>query len=480
MFLNRTRDLGIIGLSIITNFAISIITHFINKPFWFNENQLLYIFATIAQVTGGLLGLTLAAYTLIDDKLKKIGDSDESSLDYSNQIRIENFDNLISISISSIFSIILSLIVLLVYRNRHLEITIFFMLESVYIFIRLLLKIYTFIQGANPNNISLKGEKEKELFDSEYSANSTIEETSFGSFITYYNILEEAIKNFAQKQLPEKNNNIQFLDSLSILKDLDIISEKCYAQINELRLYRNSLVHSTEDNKIVNPTLFEILKNICNLFLSLTDASDNNNSCSEVKGALDNYINSLPSNIDEKMLCFLIDHPRATIQDIAGSLNITVSATKRKLQKLITYGYVEKQGTNKHITFQPVASLPKIYGSFSFDYSNNNGVYVIGDNEWEFSTKWSKGSDKIIHAYSDSDDIDCIARCKNVSNISNIRKDILLKQDYSSRCRDIEIGDVVIWKNIYGHYLLTLVKQIHDDTRGYDSDLLECEYRIIL
>lgn len=126
------------------------------------------------------------------------------------------------------------------------------MLESVYIFIRLLLKIYTFIQGANPNNISLKGEKEKELFDSEYSANSTIEETSFGSFITYYNILEETIKNFAQKQLPEKNNNIQFLDSLSILKDLDIISEKCYAQINELRLYRNSLVHSTEDNKIVN------------------------------------------------------------------------------------------------------------------------------------------------------------------------------------------------------------------------------------
>lgn len=217
------------------------------------------------------------------------------------------------------------------------------MLESVYIFIRLLLKIYTFIQGANPNNISLKGEKEKELFDPEYSANSTIEETSFGSFITYYNILEETIKNFAQKQLPEKNNNIQFLDSLSILKDLDIISEKCYAQINELRLYRNSLVHSTEDNKIVNPTLFEILKNICNLFLSLTDASDNNNSCSEVKGALDNYINSLPSNIDEKMLCFLIDHPRATIQDIAGSLNITVSATKRKLQKLITYGYVEKQ-----------------------------------------------------------------------------------------------------------------------------------------
>ena len=482
MFPNSKKDFRVIGLSIIVNFIISFITYFIDKPFWFNENQLLYIFATIAQITGSLLGLTLAAYTLIDDKFKKIGDSEESSLDYANQIRAENFDNLISISILSIFTIILSLLVLLIYRNKHLEITIFFMLESIYIFIRLLIKIYIFIQDANPNNIIIKKEKEKELFDSEYTTNHTMEEKSFASFITYYNVLEEAIKNYAQKQLPEKNNNInlQFLDSLSILRDLDIISQKCYAQINELRLYRNSLVHSTEDNKIVNSTLFEILKNICNLFLSLTESSDNDNLYSEAKIKLDNYVDSLASNIDEKLLCFLIKHPGATLQDITDSLNITVSATKRKLQKLIIYGYVTKQDNNKHITFHPDSSLPEINGSFSFDYSNNNGVYIIGDNEWKFSTKWSKGSDKIIHAYSDSDDIDCIARIKNVSNISNMQKDILLKQDYSSRCRDIGIGDVAIWKNIHGHYLLTLVKQIQDDTRDHDSDLLECEYKIIL
>ena len=126
MFPNSKKDFRVIGLSIIINFIISFITYFIDKPFWFNENQLLYIFATIAQITGSLLGLTLAAYTLIDDKFKKIGDSEESSLDYANQIRAENFDNLISISILSIFTIILSLLVLLIYRNRHLEITIFF------------------------------------------------------------------------------------------------------------------------------------------------------------------------------------------------------------------------------------------------------------------------------------------------------------------------------------------------------------------
>ena len=60
MFPNSKKDFRVIGLSIIINFIISFITYFIDKPFWFNENQLLYIFATIAQITGSLLGLTLA------------------------------------------------------------------------------------------------------------------------------------------------------------------------------------------------------------------------------------------------------------------------------------------------------------------------------------------------------------------------------------------------------------------------------------
>lgn len=55
----------------IINIIITFVMHFIKIPFWLNENQLLYIFATIAQVTGGLFGLTLAAYTLIDDNLLK-------------------------------------------------------------------------------------------------------------------------------------------------------------------------------------------------------------------------------------------------------------------------------------------------------------------------------------------------------------------------------------------------------------------------
>ena len=46
-----------------------------------------------------------------------------------------------------------------------------------------------------------------------------------------------------------------------------------------------------------------------------------------------------------------------------------------------------------------ISMTSKIYvspydsGSFVFDYSNNNGTYIIGLQERGFTTKWSKASD---------------------------------------------------------------------------------------
>lgn len=463
------------------NIVISFLSRYIQKPFWLNENQLLYIFASIAQVTGGLFGLTLAAYTIIDDKLKKIGDAEETSLDYTNHIRSDSFYNLILISVLSISTIVLSLLVLSLYRNRSMEATIFFILETIYLFLHLLTEIYFFIKNANPNNIAIKKEAEKELFDSEYSTSSNDDAKSFGSFITYYNILEKSIKNLAQAQISDKNTNtqLQIMDSLDILRDHKIISQKCYAKINELRLYRNSLVHSTENTKIINPVLFEMLQQLCELFSAISKESINTESYSNAINKLNVYINSLLSNVDETILDFLIIHPDANIRDIAGSLNISVRAASRNMHKLITYGYVTKQSANKRVVYQPSVLLPKTKGSFSFDYSNKNGIYIIGDSEWTFSTKWSKGSNDIIHAYSDCEDIDCIARIKQ-GDISNISMSDLTNCDYSSRCRDIAIGDIAVWKNINGHYLLTLITAIQDDTRGYDNDLVQGTYRILI
>lgn len=114
-------------------------------------------------------------------------------------------------------------------------------------------------------------------------------------------------------------------------------------------------------------------------------------------------------------------------------------------------------------------------GSFVFDYSNNNGTYVIGLQERVFTTKWSKASGTSIHAYSDSTDIDSIALKKNVKDLSSLN---LIDADFSSRCRTAQIGDAVVWKNINGYYAVTKIVSIKDDSRGDTRDELECQYVI--
>lgn len=118
---------------------------------------------------------------------------------------------------------------------------------------------------------------------------------------------------------------------------------------------------------------------------------------------------------------------------------------------------------------------PETRGSFTFDYSNNNGEFVIGCGENSFTTKWSKASDARIHAYKDGNGILAIARIKSPIEL----KDALsFKCDFSSRSRTPSIGDIIVWKNTFGKYAATKILQIKDDTRGSENDELSCEYLI--
>lgn len=117
----------------------------------------------------------------------------------------------------------------------------------------------------------------------------------------------------------------------------------------------------------------------------------------------------------------------------------------------------------------------RFYGTFTFDYSNNNGEFDIGEGEHLFTTRWSKASDKSIYAYKDASNIDSIARIKAPCELT---KKLSGEFDFSSRCRTPNIGDIIIWKNRNGKYAATKIISILDDTRGADHDELTCEYVI--
>lgn len=136
-------------------------------------------------------------------------------------------------------------------------------------------------------------------------------------------------------------------------------------------------------------------------------------------------------------------------------------------------------GKKKVIT---ITEKTKVYcslrrkGAFAFDYSNNNGEFIIGDGEETFRTRWSKANNTSIHAYKDGKGMEAIALLKNVGNMESIRE---IKGDFSSRCRTPNIGDAIVWKNDKGHYSITTIVSIKDDTRGSDHDELTCNYIIM-
>lgn len=112
----------------------------------------------------------------------------------------------------------------------------------------------------------------------------------------------------------------------------------------------------------------------------------------------------------------------------------------------------------------------------TFDYSNNNGRFVIGEGHFLFETEWGKASDRAIRVYNDPASIDGLALAK-VDQMSEIVDATTL--DFSSRHRLPHIGQVVVWRNQNGIYAATKVVGIKDDTRGADHDEVTFEFRIL-
>ncbi|MFN3609326.1 MAG: hypothetical protein ACK4Y9_09700 [Hyphomonas sp.] len=125
----------------------------------------------------------------------------------------------------------------------------------------------------------------------------------------------------------------------------------------------------------------------------------------------------------------------------------------------------------------PAYHTTRTEGSVTFNYSNNNHRYVIGEGEFLFETRWSKASDKSIYALSDPASISAIALALGASDIAEIAD--ATAYDFSSRSRTPRLGQIIIWRNVNGLYAATKVIAIKDDSRHDDVDELTFEYRIL-
>lgn len=118
-----------------------------------------------------------------------------------------------------------------------------------------------------------------------------------------------------------------------------------------------------------------------------------------------------------------------------------------------------------------------LYGSVTFDYTNNDHLFALGEAQYLFESMWTKASNTSIHAYRDGKSIEAIALVKGVASISGIED--AEAYDFSSRVRTPQLGQIVIWRNVNGLYAATRVLAITDDSRGDETNNLTIEYVIL-
>lgn len=119
---------------------------------------------------------------------------------------------------------------------------------------------------------------------------------------------------------------------------------------------------------------------------------------------------------------------------------------------------------------------PSTFGTVTFDYSNNNGRYFIGQGELAFELDFSKSSNWNIQLYNDPSSIRTVAIAKDVNEISEIVD--ARQYDGSSRVRRPNINQIAVLQNSYGFYAAIKILAIKDDTRGEEYDEVIFEYKI--
>jgi hypothetical protein len=119
---------------------------------------------------------------------------------------------------------------------------------------------------------------------------------------------------------------------------------------------------------------------------------------------------------------------------------------------------------------------PALSGRVAFDFSNNNGRYVIGAGDMAFETKWSCADNEAIHAYADPPSIRSLALAIGSKAISEI--DDASQHDTSSRVRTPYLGEIVVWQNTAGYYAAVLVENLKARSHGDDRDELTFSYEI--
>ena len=251
-----------------------------NVIFVLNENQLLYLFSAMAQVIGGMFGLTLTAYVFFVNEFREFM-KDNVVGDAARSLVSRDFQNFIFLAINCGVAICFCIIGIIDLHN-WMAVYSFIIDESIFLFVTSIAAILIFgIILLDPNRLDKEVKKKKRSAEKYFQTTPDSKSGDFKDFLKTYNLLERLVIDFAEEytevyvkdRRKEKNNRnnykSQIIQSLRALNLCEIISKSLVNEINELRMYRNGLVHGVDFN-----VTEDVCVRISEIYNTLKDAFD--------------------------------------------------------------------------------------------------------------------------------------------------------------------------------------------------------------
>ncbi|WP_026513605.1 hypothetical protein [Butyrivibrio sp. LB2008] len=271
------------------------------------ENQVLYIFSVVAQVVGTFIGVSIAGYTLLDSRNNSIDDIDDDGIkELQKSVARDQFIWLIRIITYGLIDIVLCLFSISLYDKKPSWLFDIISGEALVILLLFFIILIKFTLFLSPKAISKQSDSIKNSMDKRYQK-KTAQIITFDEYITKFNKLEKVLYDLVN--IYDKKGDYMvgatiprhpkgFLNSCTTLKEMRLLNNATCIILDDIRQYRNALVHGTEENKDVNEEIYNKLIMILKLLEALRDyAFENNTIIFEsrqyrdlVKYALDNVL----------------------------------------------------------------------------------------------------------------------------------------------------------------------------------------------
>ena len=230
-----------------------------------NENQILYLYSTSAQVLAGVYGLTLAGFIFFRNELSREEFEDDTLMEAVESLKSRYFKILTFVTILSIITLLLSNVVISYESvSNSIFIRILMNIGQSFFVINLCVIAYFIFDVISPKRIEKESKAIQQQVDPVVSKE---EQGSLEIFLTNYNKLEYIIQKYGQAYQSELEDNltksrrrISNLRLAEFILRAERIDYGLFEEIKNLITLRNTIIHGAEP--VVSETMVRASQNI--------------------------------------------------------------------------------------------------------------------------------------------------------------------------------------------------------------------------